>query len=84
MKNEKRLSESVEELIQHYQSKADKLKTAMEDAIDSDATITVYKWMHSLWSTCCSFVADLDELATHCEVAEFIENCQDCGFCNKQ
>lgn len=76
--------EKIEELIKHYQGKADELKIAAEGAIDSDSTITVYKWMHSLWRTCCSFVEDLDELSTHCEISEFVESCEECGFCNNK
>lgn len=38
-----KLIERVEELIQHYQNKADELKIAVEDAKDSDSTINVYK-----------------------------------------
>lgn len=83
MADREKLIERVEGMIRHYQSKADELKLAVDEAIDSDQTINVYKWMHSLWRSCCNFVADLDTLAAHCEVAEFVENCEDCGFCDK-
>ena len=78
-----RLEKRIEELIQHYQKEADELKNAKERALDSDATISVYKAMNSLWRTCCNFVADLDELAANCEIAQVIESCNECGFCNK-
>lgn len=84
MANEKRLEERIEQLIQHYQKEADELRQAAERAIGSDATVSVYKAMHSLWRTCCNFVADLDELATHCEIAEVVESCEECGFCNNK
>ena len=83
MASEKRIAERIEELVQHYQREADELKLAVERASCSDATVSTYKAMHSLWRTCCNFVADLDELATHCEIAEFVENCEECGFCIK-
>ena len=84
MADEKSLDVRIEELIQHYQKEADELKLAVERAIGSDATVSMYKAMHSLWRTCCNFVADLDELATHCEVSEFVESCDECGFCNNK
>lgn len=84
MASERQLNEKIEELIQHYQNEADELKLAVARAIDSDVTVSVYKAMHSLWRTCCNFVADLDELATHCEIEEFVESCEECGFCNNK
>ena len=84
MADEKSLDVLIEELIQHYQKEADELKLAAERAIGSDATVSMYKAMHSLWRTCCNFVTDLDELATHCEIEEFAESCEECGFCNKK
>ena len=82
MDKQKGFGERIEQMIQYYQKEADELKLAVEDAIDSDETVSTYKWMHSLWRTCCNFVADLDELATHCEIEEFVESCEECGFCN--
>ena len=75
--------EKIDRLIQHYQAEADELKKAVERSSDSDATISVNKAMYSLWRTCCNFIADLDELATHCEceIAEVVEGCDECGFC---
>lgn len=84
MENEKRLIEGIDKLIQHYQNEADELKLAVERASGSDATVSMYKAMHSLWRTCCNFVADLDELAANCEIAEFVESCEECGFCNNK
>ena len=80
----KSLDERIDELIQHYQKEADELKLAVERACGSDAAVSVYKAMHSLWRTCCNFIADLDELATNCDIAEVIESCDECGFCNKK
>lgn len=73
--------EKIDKLIEHYQAEADKLKQSVKDSNDSDATISVNKAMYSLWRTCCKFIADLDELATHCEIAETVESCDECGFC---
>lgn len=73
----------VERLIAHWQSKADELKKSVEDACGEASTVSTYKWMHSLWRTVCEFVADLDDLATHCEINNYVENCKECGFCKK-
>lgn len=73
--------EKIDKLIEHYQAEADKLKKAVQDTSDSDETISVNKAMYSLWRTCCNFIADLDELAVHCEIAEVVEDCDECGFC---
>lgn len=73
--------EKIDMLIQHYQEEADKLKKAAEDSFGSDATISVNKAMYSLWRTCCNFIADLDELAVHCEIAEVVGCCDECGLC---
>lgn len=74
----------VERLIAHWQSKADELKKSVEDACGEASTVSTYKWMHSLWRTVCEFVADLDDLATHCEINNYVENCEECGFCKKE
>ena len=71
----------LDRLIQHYQAEADELKQAVERTSGSDATISVNMAMYSLWRTYCNFIADLDELATHCEIAELVEDCDECGFC---
>ena len=71
----------IDKLIEHYQAEADELKKAVERTSESDATISVNKAMYSLWRTCCNFIADLDELATNCEIEEFVEDCNECGFC---
>ena len=73
----------VERLIAHWQSKADELKKSVEDTCGEASTVSTYKWMHSLWRTVCEFVADLDDLATHCEINNYVENCEECGFCKK-
>ena len=73
--------EKIDRLIQHYQAEADELKKAVDRTSGSDATISVNKAMYSLWRTCCNFIADLDELATNCEIAELVEGCDECGFC---
>lgn len=83
MSNENDLHKKIEMLIQHYQDKADELKKDVDNASDSDATISVRKALYSLWRTCCNFVAELDELATQCELEEYVESCDECGFCNK-
>ena len=73
--------EKIDRLIEHYQAEADELRKAVDRTSGSDATISVNKAMYSLWRTCCNFIADLDELATHCEIAELVEDCDKCGFC---
>lgn len=74
----------VERLIAHYQEQADELKKSVDDASETDSTVSTYKWMHSLWRTVCSFVEDLDELAADCDIRKLVESCEDCGFCERK
>lgn len=78
------VNEKIEKLIIYYQAEADRLKEAVDAANERDSVVSTYKWMNSLWRTVCSFIENLDTLGESCDIEEVIENCDDCGFCQRK
>lgn len=74
----------IERLVAHYQEQADELKKSVDAASETDSTVSIYKWMHSLWRMVCSFIEDLESISTDCEIKEVIESCEECGFCERK
>lgn len=63
-------SELVEKLISEYQRQADEMTAVAKDCCGDDATVSRYKWMHSLAAAYKKMVADLDTVAAQLETPQ--------------